>query len=115
VGGNQPLFNQDESLCLVANGEVYNYIELNQALSAEGYPFHTHSDCETILAAYQFHGEASLPMLQGMYAFALYDKHNDRLLLVRDRLGIKPLFLQQDEAGVCFASDTSAIKLYSSD
>ncbi len=108
-GGSQPLFSEDEALCLVANGEVYNYLELRQQLQSLGYCFTTHSDCEPIIAAYQQYGEACLARLQGMYAFALYDRKKKQLLIVRDRLGIKPLFLQQDAKGVFFASEIKAL------
>lgn len=108
-GGSQPLFSEDKNLCLVANGEVYNYVELRQHLESLGHHFHTHSDCEPIIAAYKQYGDSFLNKLQGMFAFALYDRVTERLLIVRDRLGIKPLFLQQDEKGVYFASEIKAL------
>jgi asparagine synthase (glutamine-hydrolysing) len=108
-GGSQPLFSEDESLCLVANGEVYNYLELRKQLQSLGYHFSTYSDCEPVIAAYQQYGESCLDRLQGMYAFALYDRKKEQLLLVRDRLGIKPLFLQQNDKGVFFASEIKAL------
>ncbi len=112
-GGAQPLFSEDENLCLVANCEVYNYLELKASLVNQGYHFRTHSDCEPILAAYQHYGEDFLQQLKGMYAFALYDRKRERLLIARDRLGIKPLFLQQDERGVFFASELKGLSAIS--
>jgi asparagine synthase (glutamine-hydrolysing) len=109
AGGRQPLFSDDENLCLVANGEIYNYLELRQQFQSLGYRFATHSDCEPVIAAFQQYGASCLDRLQGMYAFALYDRKKKQLLLVRDRLGIKPLFLQQGEKGVFFASEIKAL------
>ncbi len=108
-GGDQPLFADDGSLVLVANGEIYNYIELRRELEAQGAAFATHSDCETILHAYRRYGEGFLSRLNGMFAFALYDKRAGKLLLARDRLGIKPLFFAQTQAGVYFASEQKAL------
>lgn len=107
--GGQPLYGEDDQLCLVANGEVYNYLELRQQLHQQGHRFSTHSDCEPLMAAYREYGEAFLEQLQGMYAFALYDRANERLIIARDRLGIKPLFLKQDQGGVYFASELKAL------
>ena len=102
AGGNQPLYTRDRQLCVVANGEIYNHIELRATLEARGHVFSTHSDCETILHAYREYGDDFVRHLFGMFAFALYDVTRDRLLLARDRLGIKPLFIRADSAGVVF-------------
>ncbi len=107
--GGQPLYCGDDKLVLVANGEIYNYIELRQQLCARGHTFATHSDCETILAAYREYGEAFLNHLEGMFAFALYDRQKEQLLLARDRLGIKPLFFKEDENGLYFGSELKAL------
>lgn len=109
AGGNQPLYTQDRQLCVVANGEIYNHIELRATLEARGHVFSTHSDCETILHAYREYGDDFVRHLFGMFAFALYDVARERLLLARDRLGIKPLFIQVDSAGVVFASEIKAL------
>ncbi len=109
AGGDQPLFADDGNLALVANGEIYNFIELRQDLEAKGAVFATHSDCETILHAYRHYGEDFLDKLHGMFAFALYDKPAGRLLLARDRLGIKPLFFAQTPDGLYFASEQKAL------
>ncbi|MFM8332895.1 MAG: asparagine synthase (glutamine-hydrolyzing) [Candidatus Methylumidiphilus sp.] len=109
AGGDQPLFAENGDLALVANGEIYNYVELREDLEARGAVFSTHSDCETILHAYRHYGEGFLAKLHGMFAFALYDKPAGRLLLARDRLGIKPLFFAQTPDGLCFASEQKAL------
>ena len=109
AGGNQPLYTPDRQLCVVANGEIYNHIELRTELEARGHVFSTHSDCETILYAYREYGDRFVEHLYGMFAFALYDVAQNRLLLVRDRLGIKPLFLRADGQGVRFASEIKAL------
>jgi asparagine synthase (glutamine-hydrolysing) len=109
AGGDQPLFAEDGRLSLVANGEIYNYIELRAELEALGAVFATHSDCETILHAYRHWGDRFLDKLNGMFAFALYDRDAETLLLARDRLGIKPLFFAQTPDGLFFASEQKAL------
>jgi len=108
-GGDQPLFIDDGRLALVANGEIYNYVELRLELEALGAVFASHSDCETILHAYQYYGDGFLDKLNGMFAFALYDKRVGKLLLARDRLGIKPLFFAETHEGLYFASEQKAL------
>ncbi len=108
-GGHQPLFSADKNLSLIANGEIYNYIELQQALSAQGRQFTTNSDSETILQAYASYGRDFLQHLHGMFAFALHDKQKQRLILARDRLGIKPLFYTVLPDRVVFASEIKAL------
>jgi asparagine synthase (glutamine-hydrolysing) len=109
AGGDQPLFAGDGRLALVANGEIYNFIELRRDLEAKGAVFATHSDCETILHAYLHYGDGFLEKLNGMFAFALYDRLEGKLLLARDRLGIKPLFFAEAAGGVFFASEQKAL------
>lgn len=109
AGGHQPLFAQDGNLALVANGEIYNFIELRAELEAKGHQFSTHSDCETILHAYAEYGMGFLDHLCGMFALALYDKAAGRLILARDRLGMKPLFIAQTAEGVAFASEIKGL------
>lgn len=106
--GHQPLFACDGKLALVANGEIYNYIELREQLGRLGYQFSTHSDCEVILQAYAESEVDFLEHLHGMFAFALYDQSRKRLILARDRLGIKPLFLAHTPDGIAFASELKA-------
>ncbi|MDX9765993.1 MAG: asparagine synthase (glutamine-hydrolyzing) [Ectothiorhodospiraceae bacterium] len=107
--GHQPLYAQDGALALVANGEIYNHVELRAALEAKGHRFATRSDCETLLHAYAEYGDAFLDHVQGMFAFALHDRSRNRLLLARDRLGIKPLFLVRLPDGLAFASEIKAL------
>jgi len=108
-GGSQPLYNEDRSLALVANGEIYNYPELRRELEALGHRFATHSDCEVILHAYEAWGEHYLDRVLGMFAFALHDARAEALILARDRLGIKPLYYLQDVHGLAFASELKAL------
>ncbi len=109
-GGSQPLLAESGDLVLVANGEIYNHVELRRALEARGHRFATGSDCETILHAYAEHGEAHfLDHIEGMFAFALFDRRRGRLLLARDRLGMKPLFLAPAAGGLAFASEIKAL------
>jgi asparagine synthase (glutamine-hydrolysing) len=108
-GGAQPLYNEDRSLALVANGEIYNYRELRAELETLGHRFATHSDCETILHGYEAWGMAFLDRLQGMFAFALHDARRGELILARDRLGIKPLYYCHDSRGLAFASEIKAL------
>ena len=109
AGGDQPLFADGGRLALVANGEIYNYVELRRELEALGAVFATHSDCETILHAYLYFGDGFLERLNGMFAFALYDRREQKLLLARDRLGIKPLFFAETPDGLYFASEQKAL------
>lgn len=109
AGGHQPLLADDGNLVLVVNGEIYNYIELREELEAKGHRFGTRSDSETILHAYAEYGLDLFRHLCGMYAFALYDRRRRRLVLARDRLGIKPLFFSSSPRGVAFASELKAL------
>lgn len=93
TGGWQPLYNEDQSVALVANGEVYNYVELRAELIARGHQLRTNSDCELPAHIYEDKGPEFVHDLRGMYAIAMWDKHRQRLTLVRDRMGEKPLFL----------------------
>jgi len=108
-GGHQPLTNEDGTLFLVANGEIYNYRALRRELQARGHRFSTGSDCETILHLYEEHGDEFVRHLNGMFAFALWDARRRRLLVGRDRLGIKPVYLYRDAKRLIFASEAKAI------
>ncbi len=101
--GNQPLYSYDRKQALVFNGEIYNYPELRETLS--DYPFSTGSDTEVIIAAYRKWGKNFTDKLNGMFAFALWDENLQTLLVVRDRLGIKPLYYAKCGSGIVFSSE----------
>lgn len=110
AGGHQPLTSDNDQLLLVANGEIYNAPELRKELEKHGRQFKTHSDCEAILHAYAVYGkEDFLKHIEGMFAFALYDKRDGSLILARDRLGMKPLFIAELPDGIAFGSELKAI------
>ena len=109
TGGWQPLYNEDRTLALVANGEIYNFVELRQRLEGLGHSFRTNSDCETILHLYEEHGVDCVAHLRGMFAFALWDAKRKRLMLARDRMGEKPLYLYETNGRLFFASELKAL------
>ena len=108
-GGRQPLYNEDRSLVLVANAEIYNHVELRASLEDVGHRFTTGSDCETILHAYEEFGEAFVRQLRGMFAFALWDQKQKRLILARDPMGEKPLYIYEHDGQILFASEMKAL------
>jgi asparagine synthase (glutamine-hydrolysing) len=108
-GGSQPIFNEDGSVAIVFNGEVYNYRELTKQLSAQGHQFKTHCDTEAIVHAYEQDGDDCVRGLRGMFAFAIWDRRQRRLLLVRDRMGIKPLYYYFGDGVFVFASEIKAL------
>jgi asparagine synthase (glutamine-hydrolysing) len=103
--GWQPLYNEDRQIVLVANGEIYNHVALRQELTRRGHRFATGSDCETLIHAYEEFGDAFVERLRGMYAFALWDARRERLLLGRDRMGEKPLYLVERAELTFFSSE----------
>jgi len=107
--GHQPITNENKNLWIVFNGEIYNYQLLRQELENYGHRFQTHSDTETILHGYEEWGEEICQRLNGMFAFAIYDKEKRSLFLGRDRLGIKPLYYYQDDQKLVFGSELKAI------
>ncbi|OGR63638.1 MAG: asparagine synthase (glutamine-hydrolyzing) [Elusimicrobia bacterium GWB2_63_22] len=108
-GGDQPLFSEDSSLVLVANGEIYNYVELRAELEARGHLFKTRSDCETILHLYEESGAGCLSRLRGMFAFALHDTRRGELLIARDRMGEKPLYYSAGSSEFIFSSELKSL------
>jgi asparagine synthase (glutamine-hydrolysing) len=110
AGGRQPLANEDESVWIVFNGEIYNHLDLRRELTARGHRFRTRSDTEAIVHAYEEWGALGCAQrLRGMFAFALWDERTQMLTLVRDRLGIKPLYWAQLGGDLVFASEVKSL------
>ncbi|MBU2568328.1 MAG: asparagine synthase (glutamine-hydrolyzing), partial [Elusimicrobia bacterium] len=107
--GNQPIFNEDKSISVILNGEIYNFQELREELEKKNHKFHTKSDTETIVHLYEEYGHNCVLHMRGMFAFALWDKKNDLLFIARDRLGKKPLYWTQKNGSFIFASEIKAI------
>jgi asparagine synthase (glutamine-hydrolysing) len=108
--GQQPLYNEDQSVCVVFNGEIYNYQELIPELQALGHVFHTRSDTEVIVHAWESWGESCVDRFRGMFAFALWDRNLESLFLARDRLGVKPLYhALLDDGTFLFGSELKSL------
>ena len=108
-GGHQPMFNEDKSIVIVFNGEIYNHRRLRNVLEAKGHTFRTHSDTECILHAYEEFGDTFESHLTGMFALGVWDIRRCRLVLSRDRLGIKPLYYTVHRGQLIFASEIKAL------
>jgi asparagine synthase (glutamine-hydrolysing) len=107
--GDQPVHNEDRSVAVVLNGEIYNFQELRRELQKRGHTFSTHSDTEVIAHLYEEHGVDLVKRLNGMFAFALWDERRRRLLIARDRVGKKPLFYSEQSGWLSFASELGAL------
>jgi asparagine synthase (glutamine-hydrolysing) len=108
-GGAQPQANEDGTVQVVFNGEIYNFAALRDELQARGHRFRTHSDTEVLVHLYEEAGERLVEQLRGMFAFAIWDSRRRRLLLARDRIGLKPLYLYRDEEKLLFGSEIKAL------
>ncbi len=107
--GSQPIFNEDGSVAIVYNGEIYNFLELRRELQAAGHHFSTNTDTEAVVHAYEQYGPDCVRRFNGMFAFALWDERERRLLLARDRSGQKPLFYHWNQERLVFASEIKAL------
>jgi asparagine synthase (glutamine-hydrolysing) len=107
--GDQPLANEDGSIQVVLNGEIYNFVTLRERLQARGYRFATRSDTEVISHGWEDEGEASLQRLNGMFAFAVWNRREERLVVARDRMGEKPLYYASAQGWLVFASELRAV------
>ena len=109
ITGAQPLANEDESVWIVFNGEIYNYQEIRVQLISQGHSFKTNSDTEVIVHLYEEHGSECVHHLRGMFAFAIWDARSRKLFLARDRVGIKPLYYFGTEKAFAFASEVKSL------
>src|SRR6266513_149541 len=107
--GDQPISNEDARITVVQNGELYNYRELRRDLERAGHRFSTSGDTEVLVHLYEEHGERFPERLRGMFAVALWDSERRRLLLARDRYGIKPLYYREADGELAFASELRAL------
>ena len=98
--GQQPMFNEDKSITLICNGEIYNYMEIKKNLIQKGYIFKSESDCEVIIYLYEEYKELCVNHIKGMFSFALWDSRMKQLLLARDHAGKKPLYFTETPKGI---------------
>ncbi|WP_419815889.1 asparagine synthetase B family protein [Glacieibacterium sp.] len=111
AGGHQPMSACEERFAIVFNGEIYNHLDLRPDLEARGFAFSTRSDTETVLAAFACWGNDAWARLEGMFAVAIWDRVERQLVLARDPLGIKPLYVTEQNGGIAFASELKALLL----
>src|SRR5262245_13010444 len=109
AGGHQPISNEDGTICVVLNGEIYNYRDWRPLLESRGHRFQTNSDTEAIVHLYEEYGDDFVHHLRGMFAIALWDKRREAVVLVRDRLGIKPLYYAARGDQLLFGSELKAL------
>ncbi len=109
VGGHQPLSNEDGSVWIAFNGEIYNHPELRSKLIDRGHRYRTNCDTETVVHSYEEYGESCVEKLRGMFAFSIWDAGRRRVLVARDRLGIKPLYWCVVDGTLLFASEVKAL------
>lgn len=109
TAGHQPIFNEDKTVFVVFNGEIYNYKMLRKELKGKGHVFRSHTDTEVLVHLYEEYGAECVKYLRGMFAFALWDEKKKELLLARDRLGKKPILYYHNNAKFCFASEFTAL------
>lgn len=109
AAGHQPMCNEDGSIWIVFNGEIYNFEELRKNLAAKGHVFKSHTDTETIIHLYEEQGTECLQSLRGMFAFAIWDQRNQKLFLARDRAGKKPLVYTEADGALLFASEIKSL------
>ena len=109
AGGHQPLSNENGTIWIVFNGEIYNHAELRKGLEERGHRYRTNSDTETIVHLYEEYGRDCVTHLRGMFAFAIWDRENGKLFVARDRLGIKPLYYRLTDDSFLFGSEIKVI------
>ena len=107
--GHQPIYNEDKSVVIVYNGEIYNFIELRKPLEEKGHRFYTNTDTEVLVHAYEEYGLDFINKIRGMFAFALWDEKQERLVLARDRMGQKPLYFKENQGTLWFCSEIKSM------
>src|SRR4051812_7699789 len=109
AGGKQPMHNEDRSVSVVFNGEIFNHVELREALLSRGHRFATRSDTEVIVHAYEEYGLDFVQHFNGQWAIALWDRKRGRMVLARDRVGVRPIFYRRSPTRLAFASEIKAL------
>jgi len=112
ISGNQPIYNEDKSIMVVCNGEIYNFREIRKDLEKKGHKYSTNSDTESIVHLYEEFGDTLVHKMRGMFAFALWDSRKQHLLVARDRVGIKPLYYYFNNGILLFASEIKSLLLF---